>query len=106
MRLSWTSEPTKPEDPRSVSVCSQAQLASVHQDSVASLRDPLGTERGGTERERPRLVRASTCRAVLRNWGVGPNWANPLHPLVLVPFEMPGTIPVPGNRSRLVFLKE
>ena len=38
--------------------------------------------------------------AVLRNWG-----QTHLQPLSLTPFAMPGTGPVPGNKSRLVFLK-
>lgn len=49
------------------------------------------------------MVRAAICRAVLRNWGQTRNTHQ--QPPSLTPFKMPDPASVPGNKSRLVFLK-
>lgn len=50
------------------------------------------------------MVRAAAiCSAVLRNWGQTRNTHQ--QPLSLTPFKMPDPVSVPGNKSRLVFLK-
>lgn len=50
------------------------------------------------------MVRAAAiCSAVLRNWGQTRNTHQ--QPPSLTLFKMPDPISVPGNKSRLVFLK-